>query len=175
MSEKDFVTYEYKTVSVKAEEKARTVDLYESFGWESTGESASAGGVLLSLRRNRKIPHKQELMRTERKAEEQLEALRRLERAKTSGAQIFALVFGIIAALVLGGGMALALTLTANVGAFVAGIIIGVAGIALCAAVYPAYRKMCARASQRVLPAIDDGEQKLADLLERGNELLSLG
>ena len=37
MSEKDFVTYEYKTVSVKAEEKARTVDLYESCGWESTG------------------------------------------------------------------------------------------------------------------------------------------
>lgn len=52
--EKDFVSYEYKTVSAKAKDQTRAVDLYEAFGWEVTGTAASAvGGVTLSLKRDR--------------------------------------------------------------------------------------------------------------------------
>lgn len=64
MQEKDFVSYEYKTVSVKTKDRARAMDLYEAFGWEVAGTAASAvDGVTLSLRRDRHLPHKQELTR----------------------------------------------------------------------------------------------------------------
>ena len=70
MQERDFVTYEYKTVSVKAQDQSRAADLYEAFGWEITAsEPAVAGGVTLSLKRDRKLPHRAELNRLERQAE----------------------------------------------------------------------------------------------------------
>lgn len=174
MNDRDFIAYEYRSVSAKAEDKARTADMYEAFGWEVTGETAGAGGVILSMRRDRRTEHKQELTRLERKAEEQAAALRRLKASQTSGARVFAYIFGVIAALVLGGGMALAMTLSGNTAAFVAGIIVGCVGIVMCAVTYPIYRKLADGATKRTLPAIDDGEEKLANLLEQGDELLRM-
>ena len=71
MQEKDFVSYEYRTVSVKAKDQARVMDLYEAFGWEVTGTSPALGDcVTLSLKRDRHIPHKQELNKLQRQAED---------------------------------------------------------------------------------------------------------
>ena len=56
MQEKDHVSYEYRTVSVKAKDKTRAMDLYEAFGWEVTGTSPALDGVTLSLKRDRHIP-----------------------------------------------------------------------------------------------------------------------
>lgn len=133
MQEKDFVSYEYKTVSVKTKDRARAMDLYEAFGWEVAGTAASAvDGVTLSLRRDRHLPHKQELTRLERQAEEAFASVNGLERAKTLGASVFAYIFGCIAALVLGGGMCLVMLIEGSVPALIGGIFLGVAGLALC-------------------------------------------
>lgn len=173
MQEKDFVSYEYKTVSVKAKDQTRAMDLYESFGWEITGTSAGVtGGVTLSLKRDRKQRHKQELNRLERQAEETLDTINGLHLSKTRGASVFAYLFGIAAALILGGGMCLTMLIENSVPALVGGIALGIAGLVLCGVNYVIYSKLVAKKTKEVLPVIDQTEEKLANLLEKGNELL---
>ena len=33
MQDRDFVSYEYKTVTVKANQQTKAIDMYEAFGW----------------------------------------------------------------------------------------------------------------------------------------------
>ncbi len=176
MKNKDFLTYEYMSKTVKANEQAQIADMYEAFGWEITGVNpAVADSVTLSFKRDRKLPHKQELARLERQAEETFTVLTRLESAKTKGSMIFALVFGCIAALVLGGGMSLVLLHSGSVAAWVGGIALGLVGIVLCGINYPLYRKAQEKKTRQLSPAIDENEEKLANLLEKGNDLLQGG
>lgn len=173
MQEKDFVSYEYRTKTVKAKDQTKAIDMYEAFGWEVTATSPSAiDGVTISLKRNRKQKHKQELSKLERQAEDVFEAINDLHRAKTAGASVFAYIFGCVAALILGGGMCLTMLVENSIPAFVGGIILGLFGIALCGVNYLIYKKLVAKKTKTLLPVIDDNEEKLANLLEKGNDLL---
>lgn len=173
MQEKDFVSYEYRTVSVKAKDQARVMDLYEAFGWEVTGTSPALDGVTLSLKRDRHIPHKQELVKLERQAEDTFARIGGLERSKTQGASVFSYIFGCIAALILGGGMSLVMLVEGSIPALVGGIVLGIIGIVLCGVNYPIYKRLASQKTKALLPVIDEAEEKLANLSERGNELLS--
>lgn len=173
MQEKDFVSYEYRTVSVKAKDQARVMDLYEAFGWEVTGTSPALDGVTLSLKRDRHIPHKQELVKLERQAEDTFSRIGGLERSKTQGASAFSYIFGCIAALILGGGMSLVMLVEGSIPALVGGIVLGIIGIVLCGVNYPIYKRLASQKTKALLPVIDEAEEKLANLSERGNELLS--
>ena len=173
MHEKDFVSYEYKTVSVKSKDRAKAMDLYEAFGWEITGTaSAATGNTTLSLKRDRRLPHKQELNKLERQAEDTFAAINGLERSKTLWASVFAYIFGCFAALVLGGGMCLTMLIEGSIPAMVGGIVLGVVGIALCAVNYIIYKKLVEKKTKSLLPVIDQTEEKLANTLEKGNDLL---
>ena len=173
MQEKDFVSYEYRTVSVKAKDQARVMDLYEAFGWEVTGTSPALDGITLSLKRDRHIPHKQELVKLERQAEDTFARIGGLERSKTQGASVFSYIFGCIAALILGGGMSLVMLVEGSIPALVGGIVLGIIGIVLCGVNYPIYKRLASQKTKALLPVIDETEEKLANLSERGNELLS--
>lgn len=173
MQEKDFVSYEYKTRMVKTQEQTRAMDMYEAFGWEITGVNTSADGrSTLSLKRDRKLKHKQELNRLERQAEDTFALIVGLNKAKTLGARIFAYTFGIIAALVLGGGMCLTMLIESSIPAMVGGIVLGVVGIALCGVNYVIHKKLVEKRTKSLLPVIDQEEERFADILERGNDLL---
>lgn len=173
MQEKDFIAYEYKTVSVKAKDRTKAMDLYEAFGWEVTGTSVSAlGDTTLSLKRDRKQKHRQELNKLERQAEETFDAVNGLERSKTAGARVFAICCGIVAALIFGGGMCLTLLIENSIPALVGGIVLGVVGLGLCGLNYVLYNRLAAKKTKQVLPVIDETEEKLANILEKGNDLL---
>lgn len=173
MQEKDFVSYEYKSVSVKAKDQAKAMDMYEAFGWEITSASPTlTDGVTLSLKRDRKQKHKQELTKLERQAENVFDTINGLHRAKTFGASIFAYIFGILSALVLGGGMCLVMLIENSVPAFAGGIILGAVGIALCCLTYPIYKRIADKKTKQLLPVIDQTEENLANILEKGNDLL---
>ena len=88
------------------------------------------------------------------------------------GASVFSYIFGCIAALLLGGGMSLIMLNQNNFAAFVGGIALGIAGIALCCVNYFIYKKMVEKKTGELLPIIDDNEEKLANILEKGNDLL---
>lgn len=174
MQGKDFVSYEYKTVTVKAEHQTKAMDIYEAFGWEITATTPTAiNGVTLSLKRDRKQKHKQELTKLERQAEDLADTIDSLERAKTLGANIFSYIFGVIATLIMGGGMCLCMLIVNSIPALVGGIILGVAGIVLCSVNYLIFKTIVAKKTKQVLPVIDDNEEKLANILEKGNGLLS--
>ena len=173
MQEKDFVSYEYRTVSVKAKDQARVMDLYEAFGWEVTGTSPALDGITLSLKRDRHIPHKQELVKLERQAEDTFSRIGGLERSKTQGASAFSYIFGCIAALILGGGMSLVMLVEGSIPALVGGIVLGIIGIVLCGVNYPIYKRLAAKKTKALLPVIDETEEKLANILERGSDLLT--
>lgn len=173
MNDKNFIAYEYKTKTVKNNERAKTLDMYEAFGWEATEINPSvADNCVITLRRDRRIDHKQELVKLEKKAEEERAALNALERSKTLGASVFAYIFGIASALIMGGGMSLVMTANGTVQNTVIGVILGVIGIALCCLTYPIYSKIVLRKTQKVSSAIDAGEEALANILEKGNDLL---
>lgn len=173
MQEKDFVAYEYRTQTVKAKDQTKAIDMYEAFGWEVTSTTPTmVDGVTLSLKRDRKQKHKQELTKLERQAENIFETINGLHRAKTAGASVFAYIFGCIAALVLGGGMCLTMLIENSTPAFIGGIFLGIAGIVLCGVNYLIYKKLVDKKTKALLPIIDDNEEKLANLLEKGNDLL---
>lgn len=172
MQEKDFVSYEYKTVTVKSKDQTKAMDMYEAFGWEITATTPTIGGVTLSLKRDRKQKHKQELTKLERQAENISDTINSLERSKTLGGNIFAYIFGVIATLILGGGMCLVLLMGNSIPAIVGGSVLGVVGIVLCSINYLIYKKIVAKKIKLVLPVIDDNEEKFANVLEKGNDLL---
>lgn len=173
MQEKDFVSYEYRTKTVKSKDMTKATDMYEAFGWEVTSAAhTDVDNTTLSLKRDRKQKHKQELSRLERQAEEIFGTINNLQRAKTLGASVFSYIFGCIAALLLGGGMSLIMLNQNNFAAFVGGIALGIAGIALCCVNYFIYKKMVEKKTGELLPIIDDNEEKLANILEKGNDLL---
>lgn len=173
MQDKDFVSYEYKTVQVNTKDQTKAMDMYEAFGWEVTGTTPTAvGGVTISLKRDRRQKHKPELNKLEQQAENTFETINHLQKAKTTGAGIFAYIFGIFAALVFGGGMCLVMLTENSVPALIGGIVLGVAGLALCGINYLVYKKIVARKTRQLLPVIDQTEEKLANLLEKGNDLL---
>ena len=173
MQEKDFVSYEYRTKTVKSKDMTKATDMYEAFGWEVTSAAHTAvDNTTLALKRDRKQKHKQELSRLERQAEEIFGTINNLQRAKTLGASVFSYIFGCIAALLLGGGMSLIMLNQNNFAAFVGGIALGIAGIALCCVNYFIYKKMVEKKTGELLPIIDDNEEKLANILEKGNDLL---
>ena len=173
MKGKDFVTYEYKTKTAKPKNLSRVMDMYEAFGWEITATTPSpVDGVTISLKRDRNQKHKQELSKLERQAEDVFKTLNGLERSMTLGASIFAYIFGSISALIFGGGMCLSMLIKNSISAFVGGVILGLVGIALCGINYLIYKKLATKKTQQLLPIIDETEEKFANILERGNDLL---
>ena len=69
--------------------------------------------------------------------------LKKLDAKAKTPANIFAFTFGIVSALVLGTGMCLSLgVIGSGIGAFIAGIVIGIVGIAGCCVNYPIFKKI---------------------------------
>ena len=80
------------------------------------------------------------------KTPSELDALRELDAKVKRPANVFAYVFGSIAAIVMGAGMSLVMT---DIGAAIGiasalgpGIVVGVAGMAMALATYPLYKKI---------------------------------
>ena len=91
------------------------------------------------------------------KEEDKLAALRRLHAIPTQKAQAASLAVGIIGALILGTGMSLCMTdIGAALGdlAWILGIVIGLAGMALAAAAYPIHNRVLKKERERIAPEI---------------------
>ncbi len=93
-------------------------------------------------------------------AEDKMARLRRLDASVTQTAQVVALVFGIIGALILGLGMSLIMTEFAEIFglngdmAMVIGIIVGVVGGVLASLAYPIYNAIVKAKRKKLAPEI---------------------
>lgn len=89
--------------------------------------------------------------------ESKLEQLRKLHRSASQKAQAWSIAVGVIGALVMGSGMSLCMTnIGANLGnlAFMIGIPLGIAGMALVALAYPVYNTALKKQRARIAPEI---------------------
>ena len=78
-------------------------------------------------------------------------ALRKLDAKAKRPANIFTYTFGIVAALIFGAGMCLAMGQigSGSTGSFVLGILVGIVGMAGMGANYPIYKKLLANGKQK--------------------------
>ena len=90
--------------------------------------------------------------------EDKMERLRRLHHSATQKAQAWALVLGVVGALILGAGMSLVMT---DIGAVIGltkplfpGIVIGIIGMIPVALAYPTYNRILHKERQRIAPEI---------------------
>lgn len=81
-----------------------------------------------------------------------LEQLQRLDASATNKATAWAIIVGVIGALILGTGMSCCMVFGG--GWFVPGIVIGVAGIAAVSLAYPVYNRVLRRERERIAPEI---------------------
>lgn len=84
--------------------------------------------------------------------EDKMERLRRLDAQATGKAAMHAIVVGVIGALLLGIGMSCCLVWADS--AFIAGILVGLAGIAVVALAYPLYARILKKERRRIAPEI---------------------
>ena len=90
--------------------------------------------------------------------EDKMAQLRKLHHSATQKAQVWALVLGVVGALIMGIGMSLVMTdIGAVVGlnnALIPGILIGVIGMIPVALAYPTYNRVLKKERQRIAPEI---------------------
>ena len=95
------------------------------------------------------------------KPTDNLEKLRRLDRSVTRKSSVLALTVGILSTLILGFGMCCCLVWEQTL--FVAGIVIGLIGIAGIAAAYPLYIHVTKKERERIAPEIMELTDSLLD------------
>lgn len=90
--------------------------------------------------------------------EDRMEQLRRLHHSATRKAQVWALVLGVVGALVMGCGMSLVMTdlgeMLGLANAFLPGIAVGVIGMISVALAYPTYNRVLTKERRRIAPDI---------------------
>ena len=90
--------------------------------------------------------------------EDKMERLRKLHYSATQKAQIWALVLGVVGALIMGTGMSLVMTdigkIVGLTNALIPGILIGIIGMIPVVFAYPTYNRVLKKERQRIAPEI---------------------
>ena len=86
------------------------------------------------------------------KEESQMEQLQRLDASATQKATMYAIIVGVIGALILGAGMSCCLVWTDVL--LIPGIVIGIIGMAVLAVAYPLYNRTLKKERERIAPEI---------------------
>ena len=86
------------------------------------------------------------------KEENKMEQLQRLDASATQKATMYAIIVGVIGALILGTGMSCCMVWTDTL--MIPGIVIGIIGMAVVAAAYPLYNRTLKKERERIAPEI---------------------
>ncbi len=84
--------------------------------------------------------------------ENKMEQLQRLDASATQKATMYAIIVGVIGALILGTGMSCCLVWTDVL--LIPGIVVGMIGMAVVAAAYPLYNRVLKKERERIAPEI---------------------
>ena len=88
------------------------------------------------------------------KEESKMDKLIKLDRQAEQPGQIASIATGVIGTLLLGAGMSCTMVWGANLGVFIAGIMIGLVGMAVVGAAYPIYKKVTEKERAKVADQI---------------------
>lgn len=126
-------TYEYTNLTVPRTLSGPAADSYACLGWEFTGskEGRACDAVAMSFRRSRGIGSRAQLMKMQRRVDDLLATIERLDAEKSAPATRVGLAVGIPGLLVFGAGLAICTSSTG--GLLAAGVATGIVGATICA------------------------------------------
>lgn len=168
--EKNYVGYEYLSVSVGNDMKSVYADCYQNFGWIIDGFGSSdilGNGMTLKLKRDRRINNRTQLNEIQRKCEVALETIHNLENSKNTKAIMYALGLGILGTVFMAGA----------VFTFIDGYIVACIGLAIPAFLgwgfpYFLFKKIRREEINKINPKIDKQYECIYDLCDQANALL---
>ena len=168
---KDYVGYEYKTISVDSERVSMYIDAYENFGWipdDSIPARQYIGAVTLKLKRDRKILNKAELTRLQKHFEACMDEIAVLERSKERKGTSISLAVGLIGTAFLAGSV---FAVTATPPVIWLCIVLGIPGLIGWALPYKLYKHFVEKRAVEVAPLIDQKYEEVHEICEKGNAL----
>lgn len=168
----NFIGYEYKEITVSWAKASLYLDGYESFGWHESEHfllEKSGGSVTLHLRRDRKILNKIELTRLQRNFEASMEELTTLEHSKTRKPQMIALTVGMIGTVFMAGST---FAVTAEPPLIWLCVVLAIPGFIGGIAPYFLYQFFVKKRTALVTPLIEQKQDEIYDLCQKGSELL---
>ncbi|MCL2817665.1 MAG: hypothetical protein FWD39_04685 [Clostridiales bacterium] len=179
-SGKDYVGYEYKTVTTGSEKVSMYVDAYANFGW-TPDDSLPAkqpaiparplgNTVTLKLKRDRKILNKAELTRLQQHFEACMDEIAALEKSKTSAGIAYAQAVGLAGTAFMAGSV-MAITLLEPVKILLC-VMLAVPGIIGWAIPYPLFQHLTKKRTAEVAPLIEQKYDEIHEICEKGNALI---
>lgn len=171
--EKSFIGYEYKEITVDAGQVSMFLDGYENFGWiadeQLSGRGATSGQITLRMKRDRKIINKMELTRLQRNFEACALDLKKLEKAKTSAATIWALAVGIAGTVFMAGST---FAVTHEPPVIWLCILLAIPGIIGWILPYFVYHRVLQKQEERIEPLKEQKLEEIYEVCEKGHSLL---
>lgn len=171
--EKSFIGYEYKEITVDAGQVSMFLDGYENFGWiadeQMSGREGASGQITLRMKRDRKIINKMELTRLQRNFEACALDLKKLEKAKTSAATIWALAVGVAGTVFMAGST---FAVTHEPPVIWLCILLAVPGVIGWILPYFVYRRVAQKQKERIEPLMEQKLEEIYEVCEKGHSLL---
>lgn len=164
----NFIGYDYMEITASRRNASLCIDGYQSFGWKLEGSRQDRADTMhLSFKRDRKIANKPLLAKLQRQFESCVSEIDGLEHSKHSVAMITAFTIGLIGTALLGGA-----TFAYLAGMLPAMIVLAVPGFIGWALPYFVYHKILRRKSQENAPIIDQMNDEIYSLCEKGTRLI---
>lgn len=171
--DRNFITYEYKEMTVDADQISLYMDAYENFGWkadQNVKTTASQGKATLHFRRDRKMINKTELTRLQRNFDACMDEIRELEASKKSMATTVSIIIGLIGTAFMAGSV---FAVTADTPLMLLSVILAIPGFIGWILPYFVFKAMVRRRTDKVNPLIEAKYDELYEVCEKGSRLLT--
>jgi len=169
---KDYIGYDYLTVTADSEKASMHLDAYKSLGWlmdDSMPVKQFGLTVTMKLKRDRKILNKAELTRLQHHFEACLDEIASLENSKTKTATIYSIVIGIIGTAFMAGSV---FAVTNEPPLILLCIILGIPGVVGWAFPYRMFKYFTKKRSVEVSPLIEQKYDEIYEICEKGSALI---
>ena len=174
----EFVSYEYKEITVETEHVSMYLDCYENFGWVADDRNhpqvhSDVAGMhhqtTIHLKRNRKIINKMELTRLQRHFEACVKEIAALEKAKTQMATVWALVAAVAGTAFMAGST---FAVVHEPPVIWLCILLAIPGFVGWIVPYFLYQKIRKKNIEKLQPLIEAKYEEIYEVCEKGHALL---
>lgn len=169
---KNFISYDYKKITVKKDQISMFLDGYESFGWipdENMQQASVMEKYTIPLKRDRKIINKTELTRLQNHFESCMKEIEELENSIHSVATMISIIIGLVGTAFMAGSV-FAIVNTPPI--IWLGIILAVPAFTCWILPVFLYKRVSSSRDKKIRPIIEQKYNEAYEICEKGNNLL---
>lgn len=167
----NFISFDYKDVTVKKNMMHLYPDNFENFGWileDSYPAVGSGNEMTLKFKRDRKIKNKSELARLQRQFETIIQEINALEASKIFKGAAVAYIIGVIGTAFMAGSV---FAITSTPSHVLLSVVFAIPGFLGWILPYLVFRKLSNKKIIEVTPKIDQKYDELYEACEKANHL----